>query len=428
MSSLKRTLGLPMLCFYGIGMILGAGIYSIIGKAAAQTGETLWLGFLVAGVSALLTALSYAELSTMFPKAGAEFVYLREAFKKRKWIGSTAGIAMAFSGAATAATVALAFSGYLNQFIESPQTLVALAVLLVFTGLAIIGIQASGWATAISTIIEVGGLILVIYLGVTSEKFGDVLSATPHLGTLAGSAIIIFSFFGFENIVNLAEEAKEPERDLPRAILISVIVATILYVIVSVSALALLSPEKLSISDAPLMSVARVISEKYARILGAVALFSTANTALISLIGASRILYSMGKAKALPEAVAKVLPKRKTPWIASLVVLTAAALLLPLGKIETVASVSSFATMIAFFSVNVALIVLRYSQSSTKRAFRVPLSLGKFPVLPLFGALISLVLLTQFESKVYLIGVTSIVISSLGFLWHSRKTKSLVRG
>ena len=421
MNSLKRTLGLPMLCFYGTGMILGAGIYSIIGKAAALTGETLWLGFLLAGVSALLTALSYAELSTMFPKAGAEFVYLREAFKNKKWIGATAGIAMAFSGAATAAAVALAFSGYLNQFYESPQILVAFAVLVAFTGLAIFGIRASGWATIISTLIEVGGLIFIIYLGMTSDKFGNALSTAPHMGTLAGSALIIFSFFGFENIVNLAEETKDPERNLPRAILISVIISIVLYVLVSISALALLSPDKLAESEAPLMSVARVISEKYARILGAVALFSTANTALISLIGASRILYSMGQAKALPQAAAQVLPKRKTPWIASLVVLATAAILLPIGKLETVASVSSFATMIVFFSVNIVLIVLRYSRSSQKRSFRVPLSIGKFPILPLFGALTSLVLLTQFELKVYFIGVSLILTSALGFMWQSRK-------
>ena len=409
-----------MLIFYGTGMILGAGIYSIIGKAAAQTGETLWLGFIFAGVAALLTALSYAELSTMFPKAGAEFVYLREAFKNRKWIGSTAGIAMAFSGAATAAAVALAFAGYLNQFVESPQSLVALAVLLVFSGIAIVGIRASGWVTVGSTLIEVGGLIFIIYLGVTSEKFGEVLSAAPHLGTLAGSALIIFSFFGFENIANLAEETKNPERDLPKAILISVMISTVLYVLVSISALALLTPEKLAASDAPLMSVASVISENYAQILGAIALFSTANTALISLIGASRILYSMGEAKALPDAAAKILPKRKTPWIASLVILTAAALLLPLGKLETVASVSSLATMLAFLSVNVALIALRYSQSSKQRSFRVPLSIGKFPILPLLGSIICVVLLTQFEATVYLIGGTLILLSALAFILRDR--------
>ncbi len=420
MKGLNRTLGLPMLIFYGTGMILGAGIYSIIGRASAQTGDTLWMGFIFAGASALLTALSYAELSSMYPSAGAEFVFLRKAFTKKKWIGSTAGIAMAFSGAATAATVALSFAGYLDQFISSPQTLIALTVLLAFTAVSIAGIRESGWITVISTLIEVGGLILIIYLGVTSEKFGKALSISPHLGTVSGSALIIFSFFGFENIVNLAEETKDPKKNLPRAILISVIFSTILYILVSLSALALLSPESLAKSNAPLMSVARAVSEKYATILGAVALFSTANTALISLIGASRILYSMGDSKALPEASAKLLPKAKTPWIASLVVLATAACLIPLGKLETVASVSSLTTMIAFFLVNIALIYLRFSQSSTERPFKIPMSIGKIPVIPVIAAIISIILITQFELKVYLIVISLLAASACSLNWYEK--------
>lgn len=420
MSGLNKTLGLPMLIFYGTGMILGAGIYSIIGNAAAVTGGTLWLGFAFAGVSAFLTALSYAELSTMFPKAGAEFVYLRETFKKEKWIGSTAGIAMAFSGAATAATVALAFTGYLNQFIDSPQFITAISLLIIFTCVAILGIRTSGWITVISTLIEIGGLILIIYFGLTSEKFGNSLETIPHFGTMSGSALIIFSFFGFESIANLAEEAKNPEKDLSRAILISVIIATILYILVSISALSLLSPEKLAASDAPLMDVAKTVSNNYSKILGAVALFSTANTALISLIGASRILYSMGQAKVLPKFTAIVSPKRKTPWISSIIVLIAAAVLLPLGKLETIASVSSLTTMIAFFLVNTALIVLRYKHPSMKRAFKVPFSVGKIPVFPVLAALICLLLLTQFQLKIYFIGIGFLALSSFGFWLHDR--------
>lgn len=410
-----------MLCFYGTGMILGAGIYSIIGKAAAQTGDTLWIGFLFAGFAALLTALSYAELSAMFPKAGAEFIYLREAFKTKKWIASTAGVAMAFSGAATAATVALAFAGYLNQFFDLTGMVVAATILILFTGISIIGIKTSGWVTVISTLIEVGGLILIIYLGMTSEKFGEALSKMPNLGTLSGTALIIFSFFGFENIANLAEEAKDPKRDLPRAIIISVVVSTILYVLVSLSALALVIPEKLAQSPAPLMLVAQTASAKIGTLLGAIALFSTANTALISLIGASRILYSMGKEKALPAITAKITPGRRTPWVASIFVLIAAGFLLSVGKIETVASVSSLSTMLAFLSVNVALIALRYTQGSKGRPFRVPLSIGKFPILPLVGAMLSLLLLTQFEEKVYLVGGTFLLIAAMGFFLLDRK-------
>lgn len=422
MSQLKKTLGFPMLTFYGTGMILGAGIYSIIGKAAEKTGDTLWLGFLLAGLAAFLTALSYAELSTMFPRAGAEFVYLREAFKKRKWLGSTAGLAMAFSGAATAATVAMAFSGYLAEFIDGiSEGLVAAVVLLLFTTVAIIGIRASGWFNVVSTLIEVSGLVLIIYFGVTSEKFGAVLAEAPHLGTLSGSAIIIFSFFGFESIANLAEEAKEPKRDLPRAIILSVIISTVLYVLVALAAPALLSTEKLALSNAPLMDVARTASANIGKILGGIALFSTANTALISLIGASRILYGMANGDVLPKFLSKTLPRRQTPWLASLAVLITAGLFLPLGKLETVAEVSSLATMFVFFSVNIALVSLRKSVPATERPFRVKPDVGGLPVFPILGAAVTILLMTQFNLQIYAISGTFLLLAAVGFKWFEKK-------
>jgi basic amino acid/polyamine antiporter, APA family len=421
MTGLKRTLGLTMLSFYGVGMILGAGIYSIIGKAAGVTGETLWLGFILAAVCTLLTALSYAELSTMFPKAGAEFSYLQEAFKKQKWIGSTIGVAVAFSGAATAATVAFAFAGYVQQFYDVPEVPVAAFVLISFSGIALLGIKESGWVTVVSTLIELSGLALIIYFGITSERFGKALSIAPHFGTFSGAALIIFSFFGFENIVNLAEETKKPERNLPRAIFISIGVATTMYVLVSLSALALLTPEQLSKSYAPLMSVAQVHSVKAANILGAVALFSTSNTALISLIGASRIFYGMGKEGALPKITARVLTKRKTPWIASLVVLTLALALLSVGPLETVAGISSLATMTAFLLVNIALISLRFTEAKKVRRFKVPLHIGRLPLPPLIGTLLLLALLTQFETKVYLIGGIFLGVSAVTLFFRRKK-------
>ncbi|MBL7545970.1 MAG: amino acid permease [Bdellovibrionaceae bacterium] len=415
-SGLSRSLGFPMLVFYGVGMILGAGIYSIIGKAAQQTGESLWLGFAMAGVAAMMTALSYAELSTLFPKAGAEFVYLGAAFDRKKWIAATVGIAMALSGAATAAAVAMAFAGYLNSFFEVQESLVAVLVLLSFTGVAVIGIRTSGWFTVVSTLIEVGGLIFIIYLGTRSEKFMETLSVSPTLGTLSGMALIIFSFFGFENIANLAEESKKPQRDLPWAILLSVAIATTLYIFVSMSALALLSVESLAGSKAPLMDVAKSISAQAGKYMGIVALFSTANTALISMIGASRILYSMGRAGELSKVITRTIPNRKTPWIASIVIFIMATALLPLGRLETVAGVSSLATMIAFFSVNVALIVLRYKNPSMKRSFRVPFSVGRFPLIPFIAALICLFLMTQFEATVYLVGGVLLSVAAIIFI------------
>jgi basic amino acid/polyamine antiporter, APA family len=195
--SLKRTLGLPMLTFYGTGMILGAGIYSIIGQAAGKAGNNLWQGFVLAAATALLTALSYSELATMFPKAGAEYVYLRNSFPRQRWIAATAGIIMTFAGCATASTVALAFASYLHQFVQWPNLLVASCILILFTGVNILGIKESGWINAIFTLIEVSGLILFIWLGWQSPKFGDALLITPSLAIVSSAALIIFSYFGF---------------------------------------------------------------------------------------------------------------------------------------------------------------------------------------------------------------------------------------
>ena len=180
MSELKRTLGLPMLTLYGTGMILGAGIYSIIGKAAGPANDTLWISFLIAAISTVLTALTYAELASMFPKAGAEFVYLTKAFHKRKWIGSTIGIAIALSGAATATTVAIAFSGYLAQFIDVNHLTVAVSVLILFTGLAILGTHASAWANAIFTLIEIANAYLKSTFDNSSTTFTVVYGNTEE--------------------------------------------------------------------------------------------------------------------------------------------------------------------------------------------------------------------------------------------------------
>jgi amino acid transporter len=420
MTELKKSLGLPMLVFYGVGMILGAGIYSIIGKAAGPAGDTLWISFVIAAMATLFTALSYAELAAMYPKAGAEYVFLSQAFNKHKWIASSVGVAVVFSGAATATTVAIAFAGYLEQFIHAPLFLVAVSVLVLFTGLAILGIRTSAWVNILFTLIEVAGLGLIIYLGFQSERFADSLSVTAHLGTLSGAALIVFSFFGFENIVNLAEEAKKPKKDIPRAIFISLTISSVLYVLVGLAALALVEPYQLATSDAPLMLAAQSVSKRFGVILGVVALFSTANTVLISMIGASRVLYGMAHKKALPLFFVSLLKFRKTPWVASLTVLVLALAFLPIGKIEIIASMSSMATMIAFVSVNVALIALRFLQPDIERPFRVPLALKKIPIFPLLGILCSLIFMTQFNLTVYMVVGTFLALSAFTFYWREK--------
>jgi APA family basic amino acid/polyamine antiporter len=417
---LKRTLGAPALTLYGLGTILGAGIYSVLGAAAGVSGAGLWLSFLVSAAIATLTALSYAELSTALPRAGAEYVYLREAVPRHRVVGFTVGLLMAASGAATAATVALAFAGYLG--IPVPALVIALVLLAVIAGVAIIGVRQSATVAIVFTLIEAGGLVAVIAVGVSVPGFGAALGELPGPAeAVAGASLVFFSYLGFENIANLAEEAERPERSLPRAILLSVAIATALYVLVALAAVALMPAEQLADSDAPLSDAVATASPRVAGALRGIALFATANTALASTMSASRVLFGMARDGDLPRPLAALLPGRQTPWLATLVVAALAAALTPLGGVEVVASVSSFAALLAFAAVNAAVVILRRRDPDRARPFRVPLAIAGVPVLPAIGALAALGLLVRLPVAALLIGAGLIAIIATAYVIISRR-------
>ena len=412
MSGLRRTLGLGSLTFYGVGLILGAGVYSVIGAAAAQAGAALWQSFALGSLAALLTGLSYAELATAYPKAGAEFVYLGAAFPgKMRWLAALVGMVLVVGAATTATTVAVAFGGYLADFVKVPGWLAAVSLLAAATGLCVFGLRESTWVNIVFTLIEAGGLVLFITVGTAAPRFGEALATPPHFGVMSGTALVFFAYLGFEEIANLAEETREPGRDLPRAILLSVAITTTLYVLVGLAAVALVAPEDLAKSESPLAHAARASSPLAARALGAIALFATANTALITLLAASRMLYGMARENALPQALAKV-SARGTPWAATLAVAALALAALPLGGVAALAGLSSFAALLGFAAVNVALIVLRRREPARKRPFRVPMSLGGIPVLPVLGIAITLLLATRFDPSVYVAGAGAIALSA----------------
>lgn len=419
---LRRALGLPALTFYGVGVILGAGIYTVVGAAAARAGNALWLSFAIGSLVAILTALSYAELATTYPRASAEFTYLRRALPRWPGVALVTGLLVALSGAATAATVALAFAGYLRTFIEVPPVLVAWVLLAAATILNIVGVKESGWVNAAFTLLEAGGLVLFVVLGAGSPRFGAALLEAPNFGVVSGAALVFFSFLGFENIANLAEEAKEPKRDLPRAIFLSLGISTTLYILVALAAVALLSPEQLGGAQAPLAEAARARSTMVAGALGGIALFATANTALISLLVASRVIFGIAREGELPKSMAALLHRRKTPWVATLAVASVAAALVPFGNVSVLASLSSFASLLAFAAVNVALIVLRYREPRKDRPFRVPGAIGRFPVLPAIGAATTIGLATQLDGTALASGAVASTIFAGYAVWRHRAT------
>lgn len=426
MTGSKKKLNLFGLCLFGIGIIIGAGIYAILGIAATESGTTLWISFLLAAVVALLTGLSYCELATLFPKAGAEYYYLKAAYPNQEWPAFVLGFLLLLAGCATATTVAVGFGGYLQVFVKLPGFLSAFILMVIATGINLLGIQGSSRANIILTLIEVFGLILVIWFGFTAK----IPIANPNfqltVGTFSATALIFFVYLGFEDIANLAEEVNQPDKNIPRAIIISVIVTTILYIAVAIAVMRISTPEILSKSKIPLSTAISQVAPKWVNVLSSIALFSTANTVLITMLAVGRMVFGIAKDKQLPAIFSKTTRKKQVPLNAMLLTLLGSSLFLFLSGLDELASVSSLSALWGFLAVNWSVIILRYKKKNLKRPFRVPLNIGKFPVISGLGCLSCLILLTQFKLKIHLI-VIGIILLAFGFKFLSRNLNFFYR-
>jgi len=410
---LKRSLGLFETTLYGVGVILGAGVYVLIGKAAALTGNSLWAAFAIGALIATFTGLSYAELSSMFQKASGEHYYAQKAFNNH--IAFLVGWLIIIGGIIASATVALGFAGYFNALFKTPIIITAIAAILILTIINFWGIREATWFGIIATFIELAGLLLIIALGFV--YFGNVdileLPATGFQGLISGAALIFFAFLGFEGVVRLSEETKNPKSVIPKAIILSILITTVLYILVAISAVSILGWERLAASTAPLADVAAAaFGYKAFFILSIIALFATLSTVLFTLISTSRMLYGMASDGALPAICKKVHKVTKTPWIAVTIIGLLTVGFVLLGDIVKVASLTDFALFGTFTIVNLSLIALRYKDKKIKRGFRSPLNIGNFPVLAALGAVASIFMILQFEYYVILGGV---VITLAGF-------------
>ncbi len=383
---LQRRLGAFSLTATGVGIVLGAGVYVLIGAAAEKAGSGLWLSFALAAVAAGLTGLSYAELSSAFPKAGGTFEYARRAFGARA--GFIAGWTMLCAAMVQAGAVGLGFAGYLKELTGAPRAPITL-LLIAGAGVVLLwGVRESVRIGVVFALVEIGGLFLAI--GVSVPFIGErsllefPLGAT---GVLQSTALLFFAVLGFEQMANLAEEAKEPRRTLPIAILMAVAITTVLYIVVAISAVSAVSWRDLAGSDAPLaLVVERATGAELSRLLTAIALFATANTVLFGLLAASRQAYGMSRAGALPTGLSRVARQRGTPVAAVLLVVTGAALASLGGDIGDVAQMSNAAVLAGFVVVNGSLVWLRYRDATPAGGFRSPVTIGRVPVLPVLGA------------------------------------------
>jgi APA family basic amino acid/polyamine antiporter len=419
---LKREIGLFEATAYGVGIILGAGIYALIGKAAGIAGNAVWLSFLIGAAISSFTGLSYAELSSMFPKAAAEYVYVKKAYDS-KLLAFLIGWLIVFTGIVSAATVALGFAGYLNAILGSPIILTAVVLIGSLSFLNFYGIKESARVNILFTFIEILGLILIILMGLTS--LGKVnYFEMPHgmSGIFIAAALIFFAYIGFENVVNIAEETKNPTKVIPGALILSIIITTVLYVLVAVSTVSLADWKELGKSTAPLAYAAsRVLGKTAFSVISFIALFATTNTVLILLIAVSRMIYGMARDGSLPQVLSSIHEKRRTPWLAVIVTMLLSMFFVLLGDIRLVASITSFGAFITFSLVNLSLIWMRYKKSELRRPFKVPLNIGKFPILGFLGLISCLIMVMHFDLNVILLGTLIMGMGLIVYVFRKEK-------
>lgn len=362
---LRRRLGLPLLTLYGVGITIGAGIYVLIGAVAGHAGRAAPWSFVIAGLAMAFTVGSYAELATRYPVSAGEAAYVRAAFNSR--LASTlTGLLTIVIGVVSSATVALGAAGYIGQFVDLPRGVIAASVVIALGAVASWGILESALLASLFTLIEAGGLLVIIAAAI----YGGV----PFLGTLAewpplelhalsgvfyASLLAFFAFIGFEDLANVVEEAKNPERNIPRAMMLTLAISTALYLAVAAIAVSAVPPAELARSSAPLSLVFRAVASLSPATISVIAIVATLNTILAQMTMAARVVYGLARQGDLPRVAGRVHAKTATPLLATACIVAATIALALTVPFERLAEGTSIATLAVFAAVNLSLLRLR---------------------------------------------------------------------
>lgn len=367
---LKRSLSLPLLVLYGLGTTIGAGIYVLVGAAAGHAGMYVPIAFVVAVLGIIPTAMSFAEFAGRLPVSAGEAAFARTGFRSGAMASLTGGLVIA-SGLVSSATIALGCAGYVTTFIDLPIPVIATAVVVIMGIVAIWGIMESVILAALFTLIETGGLLILIYFGFSSgtvdlsdlDKFVPPVSDVPILlGIMNAGLMAVFAFIGFEDLVNVAEETIRPERSLPKAIFYTLGITTVLYALVSMVAVSTISPNELATSDAPLSLVFHKLTGWSPLVISGIAIFATANTILVQFIMVARVIYGMASRSTRFKLFGRVDKRTRTPLIATILVVVFT-LILALGfPLVRLAETTSQIILLVWVIVNVALILTKLRQ------------------------------------------------------------------
>jgi len=363
---LKRSLNLPLLTLYGLGTILGAGVYVLIGKVTGIAGLYAPVAFLVSAVIAVFTGLSYAQLSARYPRSAGEALYVSHAFS---WpvLSTCVGWLVIATGVVSAATLVNGFIGYLCVFIPVSEIIAISVVIAIITAVACWGITESVTIAATITSIELFGLLL------TLGGLGDVLFTLPErwpalippndqgiwVGIFLGAYLAFYAFIGFEDMVNVIEEVVTPKRTMPLAIMLAIGIASVLYILIALVAVLSLSPEALSSSNSPMVSLLATKSNALAKAIGVISLIAIINGALVQIIMGARMLYGMGIQQLAPSFFIVVARSTQTPVRATLCIGTVIWLLATVFPLVTLAKATSFIILVVFTLVNISLVVIR---------------------------------------------------------------------
>jgi APA family basic amino acid/polyamine antiporter len=427
---LVRAIGFWMLTAYGVGDILGAGIYALVGEIAAVAGSLSWLSFLLAGVVAGLTGLTYAELGSRFPYSGGEAYFVQQALKRPR-LSFLTGWLVFCSGLVSLATIARAFAAYASHLVPNvPESLLVAFLVTVLSVIAFVGIRISSSANAVCTAIESTGLLIVagaafvwLAAGVEATALDTARVDTARSDTefsdlthvLQGAALAFFAFIGFEDIVNLAEEVRDPQRTVPRALLTSLVIAIAIYVAVVLSATQVVAPQTLATANAPLLSVVEISWPKFPLgVFSVIALFAVANTGLANFVTSSRLIFGMSRQNLLPHWFGHINSRTHTPDLAIAACSVIGVGLALFGSLGQLAGATSCLILLIFALMNLSLILIRCHGARTS-GFQAP------GVTPYVALLCCLALLCFVSTDAI---VTASVITGLGILFGIRVKQS----
>jgi amino acid transporter len=415
---LRRAISGPMLFAFILGDVLGAGIYALMGVLSESAGGMLWAPLVVALLLALLTAGSYAELVTKYPRAGGAAVFAERAFRS-PLLSFLVGFSMLAAGVVSAAGLAIAFSGdYLATFIDVPVIPAAMVFLVLIGLLNARGIRESMGTNLVMTAIELTGLVIVIvvvamFVGGGGGDLGRATELPEGVGVagavLGGAIVAYYSFVGFETSANVIEEVRQPSRVYPRALFGALVTAGIVYVLVGIASAAALPSSDLQESTGPLLAVVEATGVSVPSwLFSLIALIAVANGALLTMIMASRLAFGMAEQGLLPAPLGRVLPRRRTPWVAIVSTTVVAMLLTLIGDLATLAETVVLLLLLVFISANVSVLVLR-RQRVEHEHFRV------WTFVPVLGVISCVVLLTQQRPIVWLFAAILLAVGVI--LW-----------